>query len=122
MAKKVLVVDDSQTVLAVVKSILEKAGYEVIAVSEGKQCIPQVHATSPDLILLDIEMPEMDGYTLLRELKYGDPKTKNIPVVMLTSKGRLEDIFYLEGATDFIEKSQTAYQMLPQKISAVIGT
>lgn len=121
MAKSILVVDDSPTVLALVKATLEKAGYEIETAIDGEQCLEKAKDTPPDLILLDVEMPNMDGYTTLRELKYGDKSTKNIPVVMLTSKGRLEDIFFLEGATDFIEKSQAAYQLLPQKISTVLG-
>lgn len=121
MGKTILIVDDSPTVLALIKSTLEKAGFEILTAVDGQECLDTAKSQEVDLILLDIEMPKMDGYTALRELRYGDKKTKDIPVVMLTSKGRLEDIFYLEGATDFIEKSQTAFQTLPQKLSAVLG-
>ena len=121
MGKTILIVDDSPTVLALIKSTLEKAGFEIVTAVDGQECLDIAKSQEVDLILLDIEMPKMDGYTALRELRYGDKKTKDIPVVMLTSKGRLEDIFYLEGATDFIETSQTAFQTLPQKLSAVLG-
>jgi len=123
MAKTILLVDDSPTVLSLIQSTLSKAGYDIQTATNGEECLEQVNSAPPDLILLDVEMPVMDGYTTLRELKYGKNRnaTRDIPVVMLTSKGRLEDIFYLEGATDFIEKSQTAFQTLPQKIGAVLS-
>jgi len=120
MGKTILAVDDSPTVLALVKSTLERDGFNVIVAKDGHECLEAVRTAAPDLILLDIEMPKMDGYTTLREIRYGDRKTRNIPVVMLTSKGRLEDIFFLEGATDFIEKSQSAFQTLAQKLTAVL--
>lgn len=119
MAKKILVVDDSSTVTGLVQMIMEQQGYEVVTASNGRDALKIVRDSPPDLILLDIEMPVMDGYTMLRTLRYRFRDfRRDIPVVCLTSKGKLEDVFYLEGAVDFIEKSEEAYRILPEKVAA----
>jgi len=123
MAKTILVVEDSSTALSLIQSTLSKEGYNILTAVNGEECLELANTASPDLILLDVEMPKMDGYTTLLELKSGrnKKKTRDIPVVILTTKERLEDIFELEGAKGFIKKSQTAFQTLPQKISEFLS-
>ncbi len=84
MRPKILVIEDNEQNLYLVTFILEKNGYEVIAAVDGKKGISTAIAEKPDLILLDIQLPVMDGYTVINELKK-DPATSVIPVVAVTS-------------------------------------
>ncbi len=83
--KKILVVDDEPDVLKVVSFRLEKAGYEVLAASNGKIALDLILENKPDLILLDLQMPVMDGYEVCRSIK-GDDELKKIPIILLTAK------------------------------------
>lgn len=83
--KVVLVIDDSPTVRKLVAITLEKVGYKVIAASDGVQSLAKIEETIPDLILLDISMPYMDGYQVCKLLK-SDTKTKHVPILMLSGK------------------------------------
>ncbi|MDI6703890.1 MAG: response regulator [bacterium] len=85
MREKILVVDDSQTVVEVMKSILEESGFEVITASDGIEAITKVYKESPSLIFLDIMMPRISGYQVCRLIK-ADEQTQQIPIIMLTSK------------------------------------
>jgi DNA-binding response OmpR family regulator len=82
---------------------LTASGYEVISANNGIEGLKKAENESPDLILLDIKMPQMDGHTALRNLKRGE-KTKAIPVIILTGYDKLKDLFDLEGAKDYIVK------------------
>ncbi|MFH1691719.1 MAG: response regulator [Candidatus Omnitrophota bacterium] len=81
--KKVLIVDDEPDVLMLLGERLVKAGYEVTKASSGKQALEEVQKSSPNLIILDIAMPEMDGSEVASVLAQ-DPKTKSIPILFLT--------------------------------------
>jgi len=81
---RILVVDDELDLLHLMKRILEGAGYEVITAERGTDCLLLVQREQPDLILLDVRLPDMDGYQILERLK-SDQTTHHIPVVMLTS-------------------------------------
>ncbi|MBU4265804.1 MAG: response regulator [Candidatus Altiarchaeales archaeon] len=88
MAKKIMVVDDDPTTATVVKAVLTIHGFDVITASSGRECLDKVKDIKPDLILLDIMMPSMDGWETLRKLKE-DKITDTLSVAMLTVK---EDI------------------------------
>lgn len=83
--KVIMVVDDSPTIRKLVAITLERIGYRVIAVSDGVQSLAKIEETIPDLVLLDISMPYMDGYQVCKLLK-GNMKTKHVPVLMLSGK------------------------------------
>ena len=102
-SKDVLVVDDSRIVLAMVSDILEAEGYGVRQAENGRHALEMVAEQRPDLILLDVMMPEMDGYETCAALRRGP---EYVPVLMLTAKGDLEDLVQgLEvGADDYISK------------------
>ena len=116
MPAKVLVVDDSPLVTDMLKAILEKAGYQTFVARDGFQALEIMKSNPPDLMLLDIEMPKMDGWTLLKEIRFKAVAQKKFPVVMLTSKGKLSDISFLEGADGFLEKTPANLQSLPEKV------
>jgi DNA-binding response OmpR family regulator len=84
--KKILVIDDEEKLCALLSTFLEKKGYTAVTAKSGKQGIKAAHYRAPDLILLDINMPKMDGFAVLEKLK-ADPKTMSIPVIMLTGRG-----------------------------------
>ena len=88
--KKILIVDDRSEVVELVKVTLEGEGYQTIDASDGREALEKIRKEKPDLILLDIVMPKMDGFEVLSKLKK-DPKIKEIPIIMLTAKGQKLD-------------------------------
>lgn len=93
---KILVVDDEKDVVELISFLLEKDGYTVIKASNGREALEIVEQSQPDLILLDVMMPEMDGYTVQTRLQE-NPKTKKIPIIVLTAKGQLRDVFAMSA-------------------------
>lgn len=102
---KIIVVDDDPIVRKLLKSWLEKAGYAVYLASEGEEGLSLAFKENPDVILLDVMMPKMDGFEVCRRLK-DDPATKEIPVIFLSAKTESQDkVHGLEvGAADYINK------------------
>jgi CheY-like chemotaxis protein len=101
--KKILVVDDEVELVELVKLRLEANGYEVVMANSGLEGLSKASSESPNLIVLDIGMAEMDGYTVLQKLKE-DEKTKDIPVIMLTAYAKMQSLFEMEGISDYIVK------------------
>jgi CheY-like chemotaxis protein len=101
----VLVVDDNEDNLTLIGKIVESAGYEAVLATSGSQALEFVADDQPDLILLDIMMPEMDGYAVCNELKV-DAAVREVPVLFLTAKADPDDITrgFAAGAVDFIAK------------------
>ncbi len=91
MAKKILVVDDSKTISDMVRMILEKIGYEVETAYDGLEALEKVKVVNPDLIVLDVNMPKMDGFRVCRLLKF-DRNFRSIPIIMLTARDEEENI------------------------------
>jgi two-component system alkaline phosphatase synthesis response regulator PhoP len=102
---KILVVDDEINITQILQFSIGAEGYEVITAQNGEEAIDKARREQPDLIILDIMMPRIDGYEACRILK-ANPLTKNIPVVLLTAKGRdIDKRLGLEvGAIDYIVK------------------
>jgi len=90
-AKIVLIADDSATVRALARMELESAGYRVLEAADGEQALAAALATPPDVVLLDIEMPVLDGYATVVALK-ADPRTADVPVVFLTGRSGSDDV------------------------------
>ena len=88
--KKILIADDLSEVVELVRVILEGKDYEIVDASNGKEALKKARLEKPDLVLLDIVMPKMDGLEVCRELKK-DPQTQDIPVLMLTAKAQETD-------------------------------
>jgi two-component system phosphate regulon response regulator PhoB len=86
MAKTILIVEDDPKSMTLTNDLLKISGYATIQATDGKQGVELAKSANPDLILMDIMMPKMDGYTACREIK-ADQSTKNTPVVMLTAVG-----------------------------------
>ncbi|HBG78561.1 MAG TPA: DNA-binding response regulator [Phycisphaerales bacterium] len=103
--EKILIVDDEEDVLELVRYNLDKNGYKVETAATGEQALAKAGAKLPDLIILDLMLPGIDGLDVCKKLK-NDTKTQNIPVIMLTAKGEETDIVTgLElGADDYVTK------------------
>ena len=110
---KILVVDDDLKIQMVIRIMLEKSGYEVKCVSSGLEAFQELDSYNPDLIMLDVMMPGMDGYEVCRKIKSNE-KTKEIPVIMLTALGMGEDFEKaLENGADwYIVKPFNSRQLL----------
>ncbi len=110
---KILVVDDEAYIVELVKFNLEKEGYEVVVAHDGLKALDMVREELPDLIILDIMIPRMDGLEVCRLLKQ-DQAYKAIPIIMLTAKGEeFDTILGLEmGADDYIKKPFSPREML----------
>lgn len=102
---KILVVDDEKNIILVLRMSLKKAGYEVITASDGLKAIELAQSHKPDLILLDILLPKMNGFLVFEALK-DDPKTEDIPVVFISAKAEKEDLERAKsmGAKDYLIK------------------
>jgi diguanylate cyclase (GGDEF)-like protein len=116
----VLIADDSLVVRAVVRTGLEDEGYRVIEAVDGLTALEECRQEPPDVILLDIEMPGLDGYQVLSELKR-DPGLENIPVVFLTSRSGTEDVVagLRGGAHDYLKKPFEPVELLARVGSAI---
>ncbi|MFN0300329.1 MAG: response regulator [Burkholderiales bacterium] len=115
MSKKALVVDDSAVDLTNIKTILTDAGCLVVTATNGKDAVAKAKSEKPQVIFLDIVMPDMDGYEACRLLSE-DPTTKGIPVVFVTSKGQKADKVWgqMQGAKGHVTKPATKDQVLEQ--------
>ncbi|MBI4343928.1 MAG: response regulator [Candidatus Omnitrophica bacterium] len=102
-AKKILVADDEQQLALAIKIRLQSKGYDVVTAKDGKEAVELALQQRPDLVILDVVMPVMDGYSCLRELntRFGRGK---IPVIILTARDRMKDLFELEGIEDYVVK------------------
>ncbi len=101
-AKKILMVDDEKKIVDIVKAYLEKEGYQVIVAYDGKSALESARTQSPDLIILDLMLPEIAGWDVCRTLR----KNSDIPIIMLTARDEVPDkIVGLElGADDYVTK------------------
>jgi len=105
MAEKILIVDDDIDTLKLVGLMLQKQGYQIIAANNGAQGLAQAETENPDLILLDVMMPEMDGFEVTKRLR-ANPLTANTPILMFTAKTQLDDKVtgFEAGADDYLTK------------------
>lgn len=105
MALKILVCDDERTIVRLIQVNLEKNGYEVVTAYDGKEGLEKVRSERPNLLVLDVMMPYMDGFEVLKTLRK-DPEFESLPVIMLTAKAQDKDVFegYHYGADMYLTK------------------
>jgi DNA-binding response OmpR family regulator len=105
MRKKILLVDDSKTVLLMEKMVLHKAPYEVVTASNGEEALARALEDRPDIILMDVVMPKMSGFEACRRLRE-EAATREVPVIMVTTRGEVENVEmgYRCGCNDYITK------------------
>ena len=103
MAKTILVIDDDRTLIRAIEKVLQEHEYQVFTANDGLEGLSVFQKGGIDLVLLDIEMPTMNGYSFLFELR----KLRNgvnTPVIVLTCKDKMEDIFRVEGVREYVIK------------------
>src|ERR1051325_6758856 len=105
MSEKILIIDDDLDTLRLVGLMLQRQGYQISAATNGQQGLDKAFEEDPDLILLDIMMPDMDGYEVTRRLRK-NPSTMETPILMFTAKTQLDDkvIGFEVGANDYLTK------------------
>jgi len=115
--KKVLIVEDDNMICAMYKTKLEQDGFEVLLADNGSKGLETAMSELPDIIMLDVIIPQLDGFSVLAKLKE-DPKTKNIPVIMLTNLGTTEDQKKGKeiGAVDYLVKAKFTPTQVSQKV------
>jgi adenylate cyclase len=101
--KKILVIDDDLEIVELAKNRLEANHYEVLTATDGIQGLELAKAHEPDLIILDVVMPHMDGYTFVQEIKLIDSLRK-IPIMIITAKTDMQDLFLNEGVSCCLTK------------------
>jgi two-component system alkaline phosphatase synthesis response regulator PhoP/two-component system response regulator VicR len=113
MAKKILVVDDERHIVRLVEVNLARAGYEVVTAYDGVEALEKVEQEIPDMVVLDVMMPRMDGFEVLKNLQ-ADDKYRDIPVIMLTAKAQDADIFkgWQSGVSSYLTKPFNPKELL----------
>jgi two-component system alkaline phosphatase synthesis response regulator PhoP len=122
MAKgKILVVDDEIYIVHILDFSLAMEGYEVLTALDGEQALEKARSEQPDLIVLDIMMPKLDGYETCKMLK-ADDRTRHIPVILLSAKGRHSDqkVGFEVGADDYITKPFSPRKLV-ERINTLLG-
>lgn len=111
--KKILVVNDSPTERHVISELLVRSGYQVITAENGEEGVEKARREKPDLILMDVVMPGLNGYQATRTLTR-DETTKHIPIIVCTSKGQETDRIWglRQGALDYLVKPVKAVELL----------
>ena len=118
---RVLIVDDSPTETHVLSSILEKHGHEVLTAENGEAGVERAKKEKPDLVLMDVVMPGLNGFQATRQLKK-DPETSNIPVIIVTTKDQETDRIWglRQGAKEYVVKPPNQTELLG-KIKTVLA-
>jgi DNA-binding response OmpR family regulator len=119
--KKILLVDDSSTVLLMERMILSKSAYDVVTAKDGQEGFEKALAERPDLILMDVVMPRMDGFEACRRLRERED-TRTIPVIMVTTRGELASLEagYSSGCSDYVTKPINGLELLA-KVRSCLG-
>jgi len=119
--KKILLVDDSSTVLLLERMILQKGQYDVVTAKDGQEGVERALSEKPDLILMDVVMPRMDGLEACRRLREQED-TRSIPVIMVTTRDELQGLEsgYASGCTDYVTKPINGLELLA-KVRSCLG-
>lgn len=120
IGKKALLVEDDVFMLGLLAEKLKKGGFEVVTAQDGNECLQKLGDELPDLILLDIVMPNMDGFQILEKLR-GDARLSLIPVIVLSNLGQKDEILKALdlGARDYIIKANTTTGEIVEKAAKI---
>ena len=113
MRKKVLLVDDSATILMMERMILSKLPYDCVTATNGEEAIAKAATERPDLILMDVVMPQMNGFDAVRRLREQE-LTRDTPIIMVTTRGEAENIesAYAVGCNDYVTKPINSAELM----------
>jgi twitching motility two-component system response regulator PilH len=118
----IMIVDDSPTEVHIMKTALEKHGFQTLSAADGNECLTLAREVRPDLIFMDVVMPGLNGFQTTRTLSR-DPKTKSIPVVMVTTKDQESDRIWgmRQGAVDYLVKPVDASDLVAKAQEVLQG-
>ena len=121
MAKRILLVDDSKTALMMEQMLLDGEPYELLVAMDGQEAVDKALADPPDLILMDVVMPRMNGFEAVERLR-ADDSTRDIPIIMVTTRGEGENVErgYAAGCTDYVTKPIDGAELIA-KIKTYLG-
>ena len=121
MAKKILLVDDSSTVLMMERMILSQGKYDLCTAKNGREAVERARTERPDLILLDVVMPELDGFGALEAIR-ADELTRDTPVIMVTTRSEATSLEkgYARGCNDYVTKPVNSSELLA-KVRNLLG-
>ncbi len=119
--KKILLVDDAETILMMERMILNKAGYELITAKNGEDAVSKAAAERPDLILMDVVMPKMNGFEACKQIRANDA-TKTIPIIMVTTRGEAESVEsgFESGCDEYVTKPINGLEIV-SKVKSALG-
>ena len=119
--KKILLVDDSTTVIMMERMVLAGGGYQLLAARDGEEALQAVRDQKPDLILLDVVMPRMDGFEVCRRLR-SERSTRDIPIIMVSTRGEAGNIEkgFDSGCTDYFLKPLNGTELLT-RVRGLLG-
>jgi CheY-like chemotaxis protein len=119
--KKILIVDDSSTVLLMEKMILSGGPYDVVSARDGQEGVEKAQSELPDLILMDVIMPRLNGFEACRRIREGD-STRAIPVIMVSTRGEMESLEsgYQAGCSDYVTKPINGLELI-SKVRSHLG-
>lgn len=119
--KKILIIEDDNMISSMYRAKFESDGYDIILAKDGANGLELAKKKMPDIILLDVILPQVDGFSVLQELKK-DSKTKNIPVMMLTNLGTEEDKAKGEmyGVADYLVKAKFTPGQVSERVSKIL--
>ena len=119
--KKIMLVDDSSTALLMEKAILAKRNFVLVTARDGEEAVAMSRAERPDVILMDVMMPKMNGFEACRRIR-DDPQTKDIPIIMVTTRGEMENLEtgYVSGCSDYVTKPINGLELLT-KLEDLLG-
>lgn len=120
-SRKILLVDDSETILQMEKMILAQNSYELVMARDGEEGVAKALETKPDLILMDVVMPKMNGFEAVKQLR-ANAQTRTVPIVMVTSKAEAESLEtgYQNGCSDYIIKPIDRLELMT-KVRNLLG-
>lgn len=122
MAKKILIVEDEEIILSLLEKKLIQKGYEVSTARDGQEGIKMIREINPELILLDIIMPNMGGFEVMEEMAVDD-KIKNIPIIVISNSGQPVELDRAQklGAKDWLVKTEFDPQEVLEKVKKQLG-
>jgi CheY-like chemotaxis protein len=119
--KKIMLVDDSSTALLMEKAILGRRDFEMVTARDGEEAVALSLAEHPDLILMDVTMPKMNGFEACRRIR-SDPATREIPIIMVTTRAEMDNVEagYASGCSDYVTKPINGLELL-SKLEDLLG-
>jgi DNA-binding response OmpR family regulator len=119
--KKILLVDDSNTILMMERMILTKGPYELLTASNGEEAVERALSHRPDLILMDVVMPKMNGFDACRRIR-GEESIKHTPIIMVTTRGEVQNVEngFAAGCNDYVTKPINGAELMA-KLKTYLG-